>query len=92
MGVARKALGGVCMALWFIGGALFWIAGFAAYFNNFEGLARFAGLFLIPTLALPLIGKGTIAEVAVRGFYWWGWFVALIVLAIAGAALLGQED
>lgn len=79
------------MVLWFLGGLLWWIGGFAAYFNNFQGLAKFAGLFLVPILALPLIGKGTIADVAVRGFYWWGWAAVVLACALAGGALLREE-
>lgn len=90
----RAAAAVAFAVLWFGSGVVLWIGAFLAYFNNFTGLAKFAGLFLIPMLALPIVGKGTIApsiHIAVHTYWWWGLTALSVVFGVLAAVLGGEE-
>ncbi|MBI2237237.1 MAG: hypothetical protein HYU54_01750 [Actinobacteria bacterium] len=82
----RRALAALFGLLYLISVGSFWVAGFVAYFRHFSGPARLLGLLFFPTLALPFVGRGTVAGIPADSFFWWGWFA--LHLALAGAAML----
>ena len=67
--------------LYLLSVALFWLAGILAYFRHFGGPVRLAGILFLPILALPFVGRGTLAGFEVASFMWWGWFALQLVLA-----------
>jgi hypothetical protein len=82
----RRLTMAVIGLLYLMSVAVFWLAGILAYFFHFGGPARLAGILFFPILALPFVGRGTIAGFEVASFFWWGWFALQLVLA--GSMLL----
>ena len=88
-GLARMRKGLVLTSglLYLVSALVFWAAGFLSYFRNFAGVARWAGALYLPILALPFVGRGEIAGVAVRSFAWWELFALQMLLAGLGIFL-----
>lgn len=63
----------------------FWAAGVLAYWHGARGAARLLGLAYLPSLALPLVGRGRLAGIPVGSVVWWWWFAAQVV--VAGVAI-----
>ena len=79
----RKWIVALVGALYLVTIGSFWLFGTLAYFLNFSGVIRFAGILFLPILALPVVGKGEVAGVQVDGPVWWWWFALSLVLAAA---------
>ncbi|MEX1046717.1 MAG: hypothetical protein WD757_03820 [Actinomycetota bacterium] len=80
MGGARIAVARALRLLVVVPVIGLYVAGVIAYFNNFNGVFKLAGLIPGSVLLLPLIGRGEIAGVPVHSYYWWFW--ALVVLSL----------
>lgn len=76
---ARSSL--ACFATYAVLAAAFWAAGALAYWRGASGAARLLGLLYLPSLALPVIGRGQLAGVPVDSSVWWWWFVAQVAVA-----------
>jgi hypothetical protein len=70
-----------CFAAYAALAVTFWIAGALAYWQGADGAARVLGIFYLPSLALPLVGRGRLAGVPVESVIWWWWFVAQAIVA-----------
>lgn len=67
----RRVFGWLLRLVAYVFGSAVYIAGVAAFFVSFQGLVQLAGIIPGTFLLLPLVGKGTLLGVPVRGFYWW---------------------
>jgi hypothetical protein len=65
----------------------FWIAGAVAYWRGAEGAARLLGLLYLPSLALPVVGRGDLVGVPVESAIWWWWFAAQAIVAALAICL-----
>jgi len=93
MAAIYRTLGLLFGVAWAIAAFGWWLAGFIAYFNNFQGLAKLAGLFLVPIAALPIVGKGDLTStIPVKGWYWWWGIVLVLLLSFATAFFLHLAD
>jgi hypothetical protein len=70
-------------AAYFLTNALLWVYGFLAYYRNFGGVFRFLGVFYLPILALPIVGRGEIGGHDVRSILWIAWVTLEVGLALA---------
>jgi hypothetical protein len=69
----------------------FWAVGAVAYLHGHSGPARFLGLLYLPSLALPVIGRGRIAGIPVDSMVWWWWF-AIQTIVVSAAIWLFPYD
>lgn len=71
----------VCFGVYAGLAASFWAAGVMAYWQGASGAARLLGVLFLPSLALPVVGRGRLAGVPVESLVWWWWFGAQIAVA-----------
>jgi hypothetical protein len=62
----------------------FWGAGALAYWRAGGGAERLLGLLYLPSLALPVVGRGELVGVPVDSAVWWWWFAAQAAVAATG--------
>ncbi len=77
----RARSSAVCFGVYAGLACTFWAAGVIAYWQGADGAARLLGLLYLPSLALPVIGRGRLAGVPVESLLWWWWFAAQVAVA-----------
>jgi hypothetical protein len=70
-----------CFGVYALLALSFWVAGTIAYWRGATGTARALGLLFLPSLALPLVGRGELAGLPVESSVWWWWFAAQVAVA-----------
>jgi hypothetical protein len=83
----RARSSGACFAVYALLAASFWAAGVLAYWRGASGAARLLGLLYLPSLALPVVGRGQLVGIAVGSTVWWWWFGAQAVIAALAICL-----
>lgn len=76
---ARSSI--VCFVAYALLAASFWAAGTLAFWRGATGAARVLGVLYLPSLALPVVGRGELAGLPVASSLWWWWFGAQAVVA-----------
>jgi hypothetical protein len=70
-----------CFGLYALLSGSFWIAGALAFWRGGSGAGRLLGVLFLPSLALPVVGRGELAGVPVDSVVWWWWFAAQAAVA-----------
>lgn len=71
----------VCFIMYGLLAISFWAAGSLAYWRAGSGAERLLGLLYLPSLALPVVGRGSLAGLPVESALWWWWFAAQALVA-----------
>ncbi|MGH2596345.1 MAG: hypothetical protein ACRDH7_10335 [Actinomycetota bacterium] len=87
----RAGLAVILAILYGISVLSFWLAGAIAYLEGFHGPARFLGFAYVPSLLLPIVGRGEIAGIDVRSPVWVWWFVVQLALAFGAVWIYPHE-
>jgi hypothetical protein len=90
--IRARTRASMCLAiLYVISVVSFWLVAIAAFAQGFSGPARFLGILYLPALLLPVIGRGSVAGIAVHSQIWLWWFACQFALALAAATISPRE-